>query len=141
MDTLNLRAAEKLAAAMDSLPAGVTLCDSNLTVIYMNRTAAKAFAPPAAEDRAEADPGAFIGSNLASCHKPSSLETIQTMLERGITNTYTIRKRGVTKLIFQAPWKDADGSGGLIEISIRLPEKMPHHDRDKPPENTAGAGD
>ena len=57
------------------------------------------------------------------------------ILTEGITNSYTISKKGQRKLIHQTPWyKDAaDGSGktvaGIIELSIVIPEQMPHYDR------------
>lgn len=117
----------ELATALDGLEAGITICDTNFKVVYMNDMAAAAFSPPGS-----ADPGKFLGMDLRTCHKPSSNETMRRILETGKPNIYTVKKRGVKKLIFQAPWTDKEGPGGLVEISIRLPENMPHHDRDNP---------
>ncbi len=52
----------------------------------------------------------------------------------GETNSYTISKNGVKKLIHQTPWYKIgnDGKkmvGGLVEVSIVLPDDMPHFDR------------
>ena len=65
------------------------------------------------------------------------------ILSEGVTNSYTISKKGQRKLIHQTPWyketgdtaRDAqDGPSGrtiagIIELSIVIPEEMPHYDR------------
>ena len=68
---------------------------------------------------------------------------IARILSEGATNSYTISKKGQRKLIHQTPWyketgdtaRDAqDGPSGrtiagIIELSIVIPEEMPHYDR------------
>ena len=72
---------------------------------------------------------------MLGCHNDRSRGIIARILTEGITNSYTISKKGQRKLIHQTPWyKDAaDGSGktvaGIIELSIVIPERMPHYDR------------
>jgi hypothetical protein len=52
-------------------------------------------------------------------------------MHEGAANIYTIQKKGRKKLICQVPWFQQDGSvGGLVELSIPLPEEMPHFNRD-----------
>ena len=70
-------------------------------------------------------------------------ECVIVYLSEGVTNSYTISKKGQRKLIHQTPWyketgdtaRDAqDGPSGrtiagIIELSIVIPEEMPHYDR------------
>jgi len=48
------------------------------------------------------------------------------MLESGKSNTYTIDKKGAKKMIHQTPWYNNGILMGLVELSIELPEEMPH---------------
>ena len=43
-----------------------------------------------------------------------------------ISNCYTIEKNGVHKLIYQSPWYVKGEYGGLVEISVEIPNPMPH---------------
>jgi hypothetical protein len=97
--------------------------DSHGNVIDMNQEAVRTF---------EDDGGlALIGKNLADCHLPESNVIIDRLMREGETNIYTVGKKGKKKLIYQAPWFMADGSmGGLVELSITLPNDIPHFDRD-----------
>ena len=79
--------------------------------------------------------GDMRGRCMLGCHNDRSRGIIARILTEGITNSYTISKKGQRKLIHQTPWyKDAaDGSdktvAGIIELSIVIPERMPHYDR------------
>lgn len=103
------------------IPGAVTVCDVNGDVLYMNELSRATF---------EKGGRSLIGENLRACHSPSSWETIEQML-RGdrASNHYTIEKGGVTKIIHQMPWYDGGRIGGLVEISIVIPEVMPHYFR------------
>lgn len=51
------------------------------------------------------------------------------MLATGGSNAYTITKAGQRKMIYQTPWR-ADGHiAGMVEISMVIPDEMPHYDR------------
>ena len=50
-------------------------------------------------------------------------------METSGTNCYTISKNGLRKMIYQTVWKKGGQVAGLVEISIVLPEDMPHYDR------------
>jgi hypothetical protein len=41
-----------------------------------------------------------------------------------------VRTRGVRKIIHQFPWTSGGVFGGFVEISVVIPEELPHHDRD-----------
>lgn len=106
----------------------VTVCDREGFIIYMNDKSKATFAKH----------GDIIGNNLKACHSPRSREIITDLLTNGGSNSYTISKNGVKKIIHQTPWYEpvntlSEGDvpviGGLVEISIVIPEEMPHYIR------------
>lgn len=56
------------------------------------------------------------------------------------TNTYRIEKAGVKKIIHQSPLYENGVFSGLIEISLELPQSLPHFIRDQDPEGENGRG-
>ncbi|MFA7115609.1 MAG: PAS sensor protein [Bacteroidales bacterium] len=96
----------------------VTVCSVEGKILYMNDKSAKTF-----EKRGGYD---LIGKNLIDCHKKSSWDHILRMLKNKESNSYTITKEGQKKLIYQTPWYHNGEIGGLVELSIVLPEEMPH---------------
>ncbi len=99
----------------------VTVCDTECKIIYMNRLSRETFAKH----------GDLIGKSLLDCHSPRSVEIIKNLLATGGKNCYTIEKKGVRKIIFQTAWRHEDDTiGGLVEISIVLPDEMPHYVRE-----------
>ena len=69
--------------------------------------------------------GNLIGKNLFDCHNPQSQDKIRGLLEAGGVNAYTIEKNGVRKMIYQTAWKQDGVVGGLVEISMEIPERCP----------------
>lgn len=110
---------QKQFSYFDHFESAVTICDREARVVYMNE-----------KSRATFGGRDLVGQSLFDCHQQRSSELIRELLSSGRSNTYTIEKKGLKKLIHQAPWRDASGAvAGLIEISIVLPENMPHHVR------------
>jgi len=105
-------------AWIKNFPGAVTVCDRDGIVLEMNDKAIQSF---------ENDGGAtLIGTNLFDCHSPASQVKLREMITSEQPNIYTIEKKGIKKLIYQAPWY-ADGVfSGLVEISIEIPFEMPH---------------
>lgn len=97
----------------------VTVCDTEGVILYMNEKARATFAQH----------GDLIGRNLFDCHNERSRETIRRMLASGGTNAYTIEKQGVRKMIYQTAWRERGEIRGLVEISMELPDEMPHYIR------------
>jgi uncharacterized protein YndB with AHSA1/START domain len=96
----------------------VTVCDARGVILGMNDKSAATF---------EADGGRrLIGSNLLDCHPEPSRSLVADLLARPHVNAYTIEKRGVRKLIYQAPWFDGGVFSGLVELSLEIPADMPH---------------
>ena len=63
-------------------------------------------------------------------HNERSQGIIRRLLTEGGSNAYTISKEGKRKMIYQAVWHKGDGSlGGLVELSMVIPEEMPHYIR------------
>lgn len=97
----------------------VTVCDTEGTVLFANRKSRETFARH----------GELVGKNLKDCHPPHAWEKIQELLRTGGTNAYTISKNGLRKMIYQTAWFREGTVGGLVEISMVIPEEMPHYVR------------
>lgn len=111
-------------AWITEFPAAITVCDTEGIIIAMNTRAIESFA---------GDGGAaLIGRNVLDCHPEPSRTQLTTMLASGERNVYTIQKNGVKKLIYQSPWYLHGSYAGFVEMSLPLPETMPHFNRDAP---------
>lgn len=97
----------------------ITVCDANANIIYMNDASRRINSP-------EAD---IIGHNLRQYHPPRAIEIIDRLLREGGYNAYTISKRGQRKMIYQAAWRQGGQIAGLVEISMVIPEELPHYVR------------
>ena len=94
----------------------VTVSDTEGNVVYQNNSSVDVN-------------GDVRGKNMMGCHNERSQQIIRHMLEHAATNVYTISKKGKKKLIYQTPWYEDGIVKGLVELSIILPEEMPHYDR------------
>lgn len=72
---------------------------------------------------------AMIGRSSLDCHPEPARSRLIELLQTHETNTYTIEKQGKIKLIYQGPLYEGGQFAGLFELSIILPEPMPHHIR------------
>lgn len=103
-------------------PAPITVCDAEGIILSMNDAALALFDGDGGEQ--------LLGTNVLDCHPEPSRSKLIGMLKQGRANTYTIRKKGRMKLITQQPWYRDGLFAGIVEISIVLPDPLPHHDRD-----------
>lgn len=101
------------------LNCSITVCDRNGIILYQNDRAVEQYKKY----------GSLIGKNLFDCHNDKSMAIIRDLLENGGTNSYTIEKHGVHKMIFQSAWKENGKVAGLCEISMIIPAELPHHIR------------
>ncbi|GAB1456825.1 hypothetical protein MASR2M48_21330 [Spirochaetota bacterium] len=100
-------------------PGAVTVSDRDHRIIYMNDKSAATYLKDGGR--------ALIGKPLMACHNERSKAMVQSLLETGGQNVYTIDKAGQKKLIFQSAWRDDSGEvAGLVEVSLVLPGDMPH---------------
>jgi transcriptional regulator with PAS, ATPase and Fis domain len=103
---------------LKEFPAAVTVCDRDGIVVEMNERAIETF---------KNDGGrALIGRSLFDCHPEPSRTKLAALLAAGERNAYTIEKRGVRKLIYQAPWYRDGAYAGFVELSLEIPSDMPH---------------
>lgn len=98
----------------------VTVCDAQGIILYMNEKAKQTFAKH----------GDLIGRNLLDCHSEASQAKIRELLATGGSNAYTIEKQGVRKMIYQTAWRENGIVCGLVEISMILPDVLPHYVRE-----------
>lgn len=94
----------------------VTVCDENANIIFANNKSKETFAKH----------GELVGKNLRDCHPQHAWEKIQELLRTGGCNSYTISKNGQKKMIYQTAWFKDGKVGGLVEISMVIPEEMKH---------------
>ncbi len=71
----------------------------------------------------------LIGRNVLDCHPEPARTKLKGLLASGKANCYTIDKKGVRKLIFQSPWFEKGEYRGFVELSVEIPEKLPHFAR------------
>ena len=111
---------EELLHWADEVDYAVTIADKNCNIIYMNRRSRETFCR---------NGESLIGKNLMDCHPEHARVIIRRLLEHGGSNTYSITKNGVNKLIFQSAWKIDGKIAGLVETSMVIPDGMKHFDR------------
>jgi len=103
------------------LDATVLVCDQQGPIIYMNE---------AAERNLEKDGGRkLLGTNVFDCHPGASREKAMRLFAEQKPNNYTIEKNGQKKVIHQLPWFRAGQFAGFVELSIKVPQEMPHFKR------------
>jgi transcriptional regulator with PAS, ATPase and Fis domain len=98
--------------------AAVTVCDTEGFILQMNEQAALVFQKDGGFD--------LIGKNALDCHPGYSRSKFLDLLKNPRINVYTIEKSGKKKMIYQAPWFKDGKFAGIVEISLPLPEEIPH---------------
>ena len=105
-------------------PGAITVTDEKGTVIEMNEGSEKLF---------EKDGGyAVLGQNVITCHPPGTQEKVRQIYETQSFNIYSITKGGQKHLVYQAPYFIEGEFSGMVELSLDLPDDIPHFDRDDP---------
>jgi transcriptional regulator with PAS, ATPase and Fis domain len=100
----------------------ITVCDEKGVIIEMNEKAKQEFFQFGGEK--------LLGQNLLDCHNPTSQQILKDLLAHPKMNVYTIEKKGIKKIIYQAP-RFIDGKHqGIVELSLELPPTVPHKIRD-----------
>ncbi|NMB54136.1 MAG: diguanylate cyclase [Leptolinea sp.] len=103
---------------VEQFHAAVTVCDPDGIILSMNERSIATFSKDGGE--------ALIGKNLLDCHPEPARSKLKNLLDNPRVNAYTIEKNGVKKMIYQAPWYVEGKYSGLVEISLPLPEELPH---------------
>lgn len=105
----------------DGFLGAITVCDREGIVVYMNEQSKAQFAGSGGDD--------LIGKSLIDCHPESSRSMLLKMLAEPFSNSYTIEKNGIRKMIHQTPWMENGEFKGVVEISFEVPMDLPHHRR------------
>jgi transcriptional regulator with PAS, ATPase and Fis domain len=106
---------------IEELPAAVTVTDADGMILAMNARSKEAFAKDGG--------GALIGTSVFACHPEPALTKTRELYARREPNHYTIRKNGQKKIIHQIPWYREGRFAGFVELSIPIPDDLPHFDR------------
>jgi transcriptional regulator with PAS, ATPase and Fis domain len=109
-------------AWVEGLPVAITVTDAEGKIVAMNARSRAAFEKDGG--------GALIGASVFACHPEPALTKTRQLYERKAPNHYTIRKQGQKKVIHQIPWTVDGAFAGYVEISIPIPDDLPHFDRD-----------
>jgi len=106
---------------VEEFPAAITVTDENGIIVAMNGRSRETFAVEGG--------GALIGRSVFECHpEPARTRTLE-LYERREPNHYTVRKAGRKKIIHQIPWTREGRFAGIVEISVPIPDELPHFDR------------
>jgi len=102
--------------------ATITVIDKDGKIIDMTDRAAKAFAEGGHPD--------LVGAPVFDCHPEWAKLKLKALVDSRRTNVYTYTKDGRKRLVFQTPWTIGGEFAGYLDMTLDLPEDMPHFDRD-----------
>jgi chloramphenicol O-acetyltransferase len=105
-------------AWLEQVEIAFTQCDADGVIEYMNNRSAATFAEDGGLE--------LVGKNLSGCHPEAARQKLAELLSAPALNVYTIEKKGRRKMIYQAPLFEAGQFKGIVEISLPLPEEIPH---------------
>jgi transcriptional regulator with PAS, ATPase and Fis domain len=106
----------------DHVAIAITVTDADGIITEMNPASIATFA---------ADGGAsLIGSDVFECHPEPARTKLAAMFKTRESNHYTIQKKGQKKIIHQLPLSKDGAFCGYVEISIPIPDHLPHFNRD-----------
>ncbi|MCD6355940.1 MAG: hypothetical protein J7L66_01535 [Anaerolineaceae bacterium] len=103
------------------LPIGIMISNAEGTILEMN--------DKCVENYSGAGGNALLGKNAITCHQGASLEKVKKLYNHPFLNVYTINKKGKKKLIYQCPYFIDSEFAGMIELSLPIPEDIPHFNR------------
>lgn len=102
----------------NEVPFAITVCNDQGVMLEMNEKSALTFSTDGGKT--------LIGKSLLDCHSDKSRQMIIEMMKSEEVNIYTIEKQGQKKLIYQCPWFIEGKMSGLVELSIEIPNDIPH---------------
>jgi hypothetical protein len=113
---------KKPANWMKELPAAVTVTSADGTIVEMNGRSCETFASDGGKT--------LVGRSVFDCHPEPARTKTKELYRKQKANHYTIAKNGQKKIIHQLPWYVRGRFAGFVEISIPIPDVLPHFDRD-----------
>lgn len=106
----------------DELGAAITVADETGRIVAINRRAAETLAAEGGR--------ALLGSDVFACHPEPARALLREMYAEHRAHHYTINRQGQKKIIHQMPVFTDGEFRGFVEISIPIPDEIPHFDRD-----------
>jgi PAS domain-containing protein len=103
---------------LDGIAVAVTVCDERGEITRMNGAAREVFARSGGGD--------LVGADVRACHPEPARSKLADLLENPRLNAYTIEKAGRKKLVYQVPIYEDGRFRGIAELSLPLPDELPH---------------
>jgi transcriptional regulator with PAS, ATPase and Fis domain len=107
---------------LEEFPAAITVTDAGGTIVAMNARSRESFAADGG--------GALVGTGILSCHPEPARSKVAALFESRAPNHYTVRKDGRKKIIHQIPWTKDGAFAGFVELSVSIPDELPHFERE-----------
>ena len=106
---------------IEEFPGSIIVCDSAGLVLELNKKAVESH---------RADGGKkLIGTNLMNCHPEPARSKLKQLMKKHQINVYTVTKGHARQLVLQAPWYSRKKYRGFVQVSLKLPGKIPNHIR------------
>ena len=105
----------------EEAPVAITVTDADGVIVRMNARARATFAKDGG--------GALVGRSVLDCHPEPARARLAALLAEQRANHYTISKGGQRKIIHQLPWYRDGQFAGVLELSLPIPDELPHFDR------------
>jgi transcriptional regulator with PAS, ATPase and Fis domain len=107
---------------MRELRAAITVTAADGTILEMNEQSIATFARDGG--------AALLGRCVFDCHPEPARSRTRRLYKTREPNHYTITKNGRKKIIHQIPWYKEGEFAGVVEISVPIPNEIPHFNRD-----------
>lgn len=102
----------------DGLPCGITVCDKEYRILYMNDKSAEVNRDEGGRE--------LIGKNLMDCHPPGARAKLRRVMASGKPHAFTVERKGTKKLAYQSHWRRGGRIAGLVEVYFELPSRVPN---------------
>jgi hypothetical protein len=109
---------EKNTDWLNGIKVAMTYCDADGIICDMNSASIEVFSKDGG--------GKLIGENILDCHPEPGRTKLKELMNHPRVNVYSIEKNGHKKLIYQAPVMDGEKYMGIVEISLPIPNDIPH---------------
>ena len=106
---------------LEEFPVAITVAGADGTILTMNAHSRKSFEKEGG--------GALVGKSVFDCHPEPARTRVLELYEGRRASHYTVQKNGQRKIIHQIPWFRDGGFSGFVEISVPIPDELPHFDR------------
>ena len=106
---------------IEEFPVAITVTDASGTILAMNARSRESFAADGG--------GALVGSSVFACHPEPAREKVTALFESRAPNHYTVARNGRRKINHQLPRYRKRSYAGFVELSIPIPDELPHFER------------